>query len=493
MGDLVRFRGRAWRAAVFTLIASALTATTAPAGDLPPTSEGAQKLDALFATYLGGNVATTTQQGDHYVVSIDVTKLLAPLAIEGVKIDMAPPQLSLTEQSDGAWRVTRDGYPPISVHFKDGEISANLDGYKFAGVYDPAIFGFRDGKADADKVTFQLHSPEVDEVGGLGSVHVAMTGAAAAAGGLTATVHEEVNDLTLAVTAIKKADASQGSAAGPVNIRSDGFAADIKVDNLRVRQFADLWAFFVAHPTRAALAANQDALKTKLSALLPFVDKIDESFAMRKLSIDTPKGQVKLAGVKAHFAADQFPSKGNNELHLAFDGIEPPPNAVPPAFQPLVPSMIDLNVTYNGYDYGAAAAEAIKDMDLAGEGPVIPEADRAQITAKMMGGGPIVVTIQHSRIVAPQLDLSLEGQIRVTGGRPEGKIVLKAHDFEKTFAAVKSMGPLATPQVIAGLTMARGLGRADPDDGSLTWVAEYGADGAMKVNGLPFGKAAPQQ
>ncbi|HLW91234.1 MAG TPA: DUF2125 domain-containing protein [Roseiarcus sp.] len=491
MGDLARFGGRALRTAALFLMTSGAAVATAAASDVAPTADGAQKLDALFATYLGANVAATTTQGDHYVVSIDVAKLLAPLAAEGVKIDMAAPQLNLTEQSDGTWRVTRDGYPPVNVHFKDGDISANFDSYKFAGVYDPAIFGFRDAKGDSDKGAFQVHSPEVDETGGFGSLHFAMTGAGAAAGGLSGTVHEEVNDLSV-VALSKKAEASAGSPPAPVTIRSEGMTVDVKFDNVRARQLIDLWAFLVAHPSRAELAANQDALKTKLLALLPFADKLDETFALRKLSVETPKGLVKLASVNGHFAADQFPSKGGNELHLAFEGVEPPPNAVPAAFQPFIPTAMDLNVRYSGYDYGAAAAEAIKDLDLAGEGPVIPEADRPQIAARMMSGGPIVVTIQHSRILAPQLDLSVEGEIRVTGAHPEGKIIVKAHDFEKTFAAVKGMGPLATPQVIAGITMAKGLAKADPADGTLIWVAEYGPDGAMKVNGLPLGKAPPQ-
>ena len=38
------------------------------------------------------------------------------------------------------------------------------------------------------------------------------------------------------------------------------------------------------------------------------------------------------------------------------------------------------------------------------------------------------------------------------------------------------------------LAMAKGLAKAD-SDGSLTWVGEIGADGVMKVNGLPIGKS----
>ena len=38
------------------------------------------------------------------------------------------------------------------------------------------------------------------------------------------------------------------------------------------------------------------------------------------------------------------------------------------------------------------------------------------------------------------------------------------------------------------LAMAKGLAKTD-GDGSLMWVGEIGADGVMKVNGLPLGKS----
>jgi hypothetical protein len=42
--------------------------------------------------------------------------------------------------------------------------------------------------------------------------------------------------------------------------------------------------------------------------------------------------------------------------------------------------------------------------------------------------------------------------------------------------------------VLGGLALAKTLAKTD-SDGALTWVAEYGVDGSIKVNGLPLGKA----
>src|SRR5271170_4054401 len=483
------FEGIASRArniGLFASLAFCATGASALAGDVAPTAEGAQKLQSNLAAYFGANVVKVTPEGDHYALLFDIAKALAPLADQGVKIDMALGPIALTEQSDGAWRIAADGNALFNAHLKDGEYSIRYDGYNYAGVFDPAISGFREAQIRADKIGFQLHSPALEETGQAGPLQATLTGAAAAGGGLDAVLHEELTDSSLTVTP-KKSDAAGGASPPPVTIRVTPLVVDVKADNLRSRQLLDLWAFFLAHQTRADLATHQDELKTKLMGLLPVADKIDESFAGQKLVVESPKGPVIVETLKASFATDHFPSKGTNEVHIALTGISPPAGLAPPAMQPLMPTSIDIGFKVNGYDYGAAAAEAIKDLDFAGEGPVIPEGDRPKITALMMAG-PIAVTVLPSRILAPQLDLSFEGELQLTGGHPVGKITVKARDFDKTMAAVKSAGPLATPQVLAGLTMAKGLGKADPD-GSLVWVAEYAADGVMKLNGLPLGKA----
>jgi hypothetical protein len=79
----------------------------------------------------------------------------------------------------------------------------------------------------------------------------------------------------------------------------------------------------------------------------------------------------------------------------------------------------------------------------------------------------------------------------VTGNKPSGKITITAKNFDNTVTAIKGVTALATPQMLAGLTMAKGLGKAGAD-GATVWVVEYAVDGAIKLNGLPLGKAPAQ-
>ena len=100
----------------------------------------------------------------------------------------------------------------------------------------------------------------------------------------------------------------------------------------------------------------------------------------------------------------------------------------------------------------------------------------------------MLVDIPPSHIVAAQLDISIQGQVRYPGGKPSGTFTVHMRNFEKTLAALKGLGPEAEKKLVPVLAMAKGLAKTD-GDGALTWVGELGPDGMMKVNGLPLGKA----
>lgn len=111
----IRISSRAWLAGAALC---ALNAGAAAAKDLPATPEGAQKLNAFFATYLGAPRAgaplpyKVTPEGSDYLVSVDLAALAAPLATAGFSSDPATFTTKLIEQDDGAWRVESGDAPP---------------------------------------------------------------------------------------------------------------------------------------------------------------------------------------------------------------------------------------------------------------------------------------------------------------------------------------------------------------------------------------------
>jgi hypothetical protein len=490
MTSLTSRRGWRVRNAALATIALCASPPAAFAADVAPTPQGVQTLTNVLTTYFGkavADAATVAPEGDHYKVSVDFSKLIPPAAQPDFSLTSAPAKFNLTEQSDGAWKVSSDVFPAFDGHGKDVSFAVGADGYAFQGVYDPALAGFRSFDGKADKIAASIHTPQVDEVISYDSGKFSGSGAAAANGGYSAKVHESFDGASVLITP-KKTDQPP---AAPIGFQFGSLSLDLAADGVKSHELLDLWRFLVAHPSRAALAADQDTLKTKLRALAPLEGKFDENVAAQNISVMTPKGPTKLDGLKVSFAGQGFPSKDPFEIHLALNGLTPPPGLVPPPFQQLTPTAVDLGVRYSGYDYGAAVQEAIDDIHLEGEGPIISPADNQKIAAKMSASGIIDVTILPSHIVAPQLDVSFEGTIQIAAGAPIGKVTVKARNFDQTIAAVKAAGPMATPQMIGGLALVKGLGKADGD--ALVWVAEYSADGGLKVNGLPLGKPPAQK
>ena len=174
--------------------------------------------------------------------------------------------------------------------------------------------------------------------------------------------------------------------------------------------------------------------------------------------------------------------------HFEASGLALPPTLIPAPFAGFAPTAFSIGFRASGFDVAAASAEMLADLHLAGDGPPISPDDEAKIRAKLIGPEGVVIDIEPSHIIAPLLDISFDGRIVYKGAKPTGKFTVHMRNFDKTQAALKTLGPEVEKKVAPMLAMAKGLAKTD-GDGSLIWVGEIGADGVMKVNGLPLGKS----
>ncbi len=482
------------RTTLLAAVAIGALPLSAAARDLPPTPEGAKELSAVLSGYVGKPTAgappaiSVNLEGAHYAVTVDLASFVAPLKDSGFSMDPAIIKYMLTEQDDGGWRVEGGELPPIVAHAKDAEINYSFAGYKFDGIFDPALASFRKAQVGLDKLNAQLRSPALQETIAGGPVQATQSAKAAPNGAVSGTIHEEIADLSVAATATPDA-AKAGADAKPVafTFKLGKAAVDVDLDGAPLRKALDLWAFVVSHPGRPELAANEQAFKGLLRAVVPADAKLAEKVDAQNISVGTQKGPFALASAKFSLAAAvaQGP-KGAVEYHLAMDGLTLPAGLVPPPMRDLAPTAFDFDIKVSGFDFGAAAGEAINDLHLAGDGPPIEPADSAKIFAIMKGTAPLTVELAPSHVAAPQIDLTLEGVAHLEGVRPSGTLKVRARNFDKTVAALRALGPMASPQVIGFLALAKSLGKADGD--ALTWVADYGVDGSIKINGLPLGK-----
>jgi hypothetical protein len=492
-----RFPGRA---GVLAGAALAAMVTAAAANDLPGTPEGANKIRAFIETYAGKAAAaapalTVTPEAAGYAIAFDIGALTAALNATGVVYDSAVVKLMAFEQDDGAWRLEQTELPSLSGHSTREDAHSDFvfagAGYRASAVMDPALSWLRDQQAAADKIGLALHGPGVNETVEIDRVQANLTSKAAPEGAVSTAIEETFGALSLAMSVDPRAfkpDADSDGKPFDLAMRSEAAGADIKLDGLKTQALLDLWAFWVAHPTRPELAANEAAFKGLISAALAGRPSFAEEVGMKTLDVRTPKGEFAVDGVQLGLGGAVAGSDSRFSEHFAANGLKLPPEIVPEMYRGFVPTEFDVGFKVSGINLTAAAEEAVADLRLSGDDPPISREDHDRIVAKLAGGGPVVIDIPPSRVRAPEFDLAFEGQVRYLPDKPTGTITLHMQGFDKTVSALKGLGPEAQAKMAPVIAMAKGLAKTD-GDGALSWVGEIGADGMMKINGLPLGKA----
>jgi hypothetical protein len=260
-------------------------------------------------------------------------------------------------------------------------------------------------------------------------------------------------------------------------------------DGLKMKPFLDAWAFAVAHSAPGEIAANAAAFKTLLTAAAATQPSFGENGSVKSLTIEAPQGTIAVAegefglGVSATGRTSRF------EERIAAKGLTLPDAMAPPMAKNLIPTAFDVAFKVSGIDLNAAATEAIADMKVTNDGVSLSSDDQSKVLTQLLSAGPIIVDVPPSHVTAPQLDIAFEGNVRYApGGKPTGTFTVHMRDFDKTVTAVKGLGPDAEKEMVPALAIAKGLAKEEAD-GALSWVGEIGADGVMKVNGLPLGKA----
>jgi len=501
----IRRTQAARRAALASCVALAALSASAFAKDLPPSPDGAAKLQAFFAAYVGKLAPVTLSPADPgYMVAFDLAALTAPFKTAGLSFDPATLKYHFVEQDDGAWRVEFANFPTMVAHVHmdehgqpiDGTETFSADGVKGQALVDPAIGFWRSVAGEIQDLKVEVKLPGVKEAFQLGGLKIDETSQAGGDGAvavtMTNTAANETFNFDVDPSAIKAAKPGGEESAGDaqpysVTAKTGQLSANVKLDGLKTRPLLDLWAFLVAHPTRPELAANEAAFKTLLAAALANPVKLDESATFEKIAAQIPQGAVTIDSGKIGISGALAPTGAFGE-HFEANGLTLPATLIPAPFVGFAPTAFAIGFRASGFDVASASTEMVADLHLAGDGPAIAPDDAAKIRAKLIGPDGIVVDIEPSHIVAPLLDVSFEGHIVYKGGKPTGKVTVHMHNFDKTQAALKTLGPEVEKKVAPALAMAKGLAKTD-SDGALVWVGEIGADGVMKVNGLPLGKS----
>ena len=468
--------------------AALLASGAAWGGDMAPTPEGASALTAFLSGLLGAPVGgadssvSVKSEASGYAVTVDVGAMLKGAQALGVTYSGTPLTYHLVQQTDGLWRVTANGPFEINATMKEGTTKVRGEGLEYRSTFDPATQWMRDAAFQIGAQTINVALPGVTEAITVASIKGDGTATAADDGAMTTEVNEAFGAITIKVAAAPKGQ----TAPMAFSARAQGGNVKVALQGILPATALGLWRLVAANPQRAQMAAHEAELKALLTELASRAVGLNENFAFDKMTVNAGPGD---SSVEKFGGAVEIRASGPDSVFgesVRAEGLKLVKGLVPPAFADLVPTAFSIGFMASGADVAAAAREAIADLHLAGEGPPFADADREKIGAMFLGGGALTVDIPASHVSAPKLDVGFEGQFRYVAGRPQGKLTVKARNFDATIAAVTAV-PGIDPSASAVLAMAKGLGH-DERDATLGWDLVVAPDGAFSVNGTVLGK-----
>lgn len=463
----------------------AFTSTTALAG--PATPEEAARLLGLLQTYVGAEpgVVTVAPAGDAYTVTFDFAPFIAKASSDTFTGTITPYVMTLNDNEDGTWATSVD--QAFAADFTVTGLSAmsyKMGSIKGTAVFDETLAAFRSSRTDfADISITQVISlpeePPTNSSTTATSGYYESSAVASTVEGVDSTVTYALTDYAQTMTM----PGAPGAPASDIVITAESYGATGAMKGFQPDAFYKLIAWFVAHPSKAAINADQAGLKAVLTDGMPFFQNIDTTGAMENVTIGTPVGVFAVETLGIAVEANGLIADGLFREAITVSGLTVPEGLLPAWSADLVPTDFGIDVTGSGFDASAPAAAFIAAFDLTKPEPVDP-ATSAQIMAAFLPKGTVDITLAPGSISSDAYNLTYQGAMTAgPGGMPVGTAKFTMTGMDTVMAALQAGPPEMTGQIVPMLGMAQGMAAPDAD-GALVWDIDASTPGTLLVNGV---------
>ncbi|MDQ3654180.1 MAG: hypothetical protein M3457_03750, partial [Chloroflexota bacterium] len=452
-----------------TLVASSPVAAAAD-------QVGADRLREALEAYLGRpgpadpSAVSVQPTGESYRVSIDPKLLLRPLAQFGIELSVSELSFLTAPQPDGTWRVSE--WPTsLAMELKLlGETTAyRAEGIFSDGIYDPRLRLFTTYSQTNGSVTSNSNGPTGRSETRQGEQRVDSTAVAVDEGVADIRGRQTIADMAADNELLFPDEATGITSSTKVSYRVQSLEDEFRMDAVRSRMLADLWAFLVSHPTRARMAVDQSELKSLLAEFLPVFTRLEDSGTARGITVDTDLGSFAVDRIGWTLGLNGIVADGSVLARLEVEGISRPDGLAPAWSSGLIPTEFGSELSVTGYDFAAPVRQLIRDFDLNKDVPIAPAVLQGAF-ANVLPDEGLKVTLAPSRIATPLMNIDLSGEMNVIGPAATGRVDIRATGLVAAIEAVQAAGPndQQAAQVLAVLSSAQILGRPDPD-GFTSW------------------------
>lgn len=474
------------------IAAGLLLWSSAQALAAPATSEEAQRLTALFQSYLGAEpgVVSVAPSGESYAAKFDFQPLFSKLNAQGVAISLTPIEMTLTSQGGGKWKVDQDQALSLTAKAEGTlDMKAVIGSLKGTGIFDEALGAFASSEAEYRNIAIEQTITEQKQATRTSytlALLKATSTAAAASDGVDIKATQNYEEFRQTASIPPAADGS--APAMDFTVTSPSGVQDVTGTGFRLRALADLAAWAVAHASRENIASGQAELKDKLRAALPFFTTLSGTTTMNELSVNTIAGNFLLKQLDVTADMSGIVADGRFREAFTLTGFKAPAELVPAWSAGLVPENFKIDVNVSGFNLAAPARMIIDRLDLTKE-PPLPEGFENELIPALLPTGSVAIGLGASEILAKLYHLTAEGSM--TAGPvtvPAGQALLKLKGLDETMAALQAAPPeFGMQQMSPLLLIVKGLGTQEAD-GYLSWKIESTPSGSITVNGTDLSK-----
>jgi hypothetical protein len=457
----------------------------------PATLEEALRLTGVFQTYLGKEpgVVTVTPSGESYDVKLDFVPLMAKVNAPGFSVEGSPMEMKLTQQGSGKWLLSQNS--PLSYYatMPGGlKIVVKIGNLKSDSIFDQNLAALVSSTSDISD--FSLDETIVTPDGR--SVHVAYVIKSAryetvmkpaGLGKFDGTIRSELIGLVEKFTMPPSPGAT---APTDIVVTARRVEQEGTLKGLRVQSAAQLFAWFVAHPSLDTIRGEQTELKNLTRNSLPLFEDVSSTTVFQTLSVETPIGPISIANLGLNIAMNGIVANGKLHEKLYIVGLRLPDRLVPSWAAELVPETLVLDFTVTDFNLADPLQIFLDNVDLS----VTPPSPglEAKLLAALLPKGVVTVTLGPSKIVGKIFDVGFEGSM-VAGpmATPIGHATIKAKGIDLVMAALKAAPPEVNGKAMPGIIAAKGMAKTEAD-GSLSWKIENTISGTVLINGIDISK-----
>ncbi len=444
------------------------------------TTEGAAKLTGVLQTYLGATpgVVTVTPAGGLYAVKLDPMPLIAAAGSEA-EVRITPLEFTLAQNGDGTWAMTQDQQFDARLSIKgEAEIALSIASLSDTGIFDEALGAFRTSSTQLRdlKMSQTNFDPKMGDNHfeySIASLRYETSGKPASPAGtdLTSTFALEGISETITVPGLPV----------PLKLSAPSGTGEAKIDALRPDAIYKLIAFLVANPDAAAIAAQQQTLKSLVEDGMPFFDHLSSTSSQSQLALQSPLGVFGADTMAITAEANGLVDSGLLRETISVSGLKLPAGLVPDWAQDLTPDSLTLEFGLARFNPAEGVRALLQEIDLADPQH---EPDMVTISEAFLPDGEMEFRLGSSKLSSALASVTAEGRLGFGPDiMPEGKARVTMTGMTATRQALTKAPPDIGMQLAPALGLAQGMAKAG-ENGAMIWEIELARDGRVLVNGV---------